>query len=107
MQTELTATRDLPDAIDISTGLPVDVCGVACFVEAFHADAAGNYSETPAALVRVSATTVVGDRIAIVDVKAEDATAPLSAVMQFALDQLSGPASWPVWGESSPVAFVL
>ncbi len=72
--TELTATRDLPDSIEI---------------------------------VRVSATTVVGDRIAIVDVKAEDATAPLSAVMQFALDQLGGPASWPVWGESRPVAFAL
>jgi hypothetical protein len=99
-----TLTVNLPETIDISTGLPAIVCGVDCFVEAFHVDADGNYSESPTARVRVSITTVVGDRVAQIDVDTEDAgRCSLSRVLTFAVDQLDGPCSWPRWSDAVPV----
>ena len=101
-----TPVSDLPDTIDaITRYLPAIVCGIDCFVEAFHVDADGNYSETPAARVRVSATTVVGDHVALVDIDTEDApTCSLSKVLAFIVEQLGGPCAWPLWSpDSAPI----
>jgi len=100
-----TPALNLPETIDVSTGLPAIVCGIDCFVEAFHVDEDGNYSESPAARVRVSATTVVGDHVAIVDVDIEDASrCSLSKVLTFIVEQLGGPCAWPLWSpDSAPI----
>jgi hypothetical protein len=103
-----TATLDtpainLPETIDVIRGyLPAIVCGIDCFVEAFHVDADGNYSESTAARVRVLTTTVVGDHVALVDIDTEDAsTCSLSKVLAFIVEQLGGPCAWPLWSPDS------
>lgn len=100
------AVIDLPTAIDVSTGLPADVCGVACFIEAMHVDVDGNFTEFAVEddRVRVHATMVEVDRVAVVDVDAT-AGALLSDVLRFILDHIGPPTSWPMWRDSNPVLF--
>jgi hypothetical protein len=96
---------ELPDTINILTGLPAVLCGVECYIEAWHIDMVGTYVEQPSHAVRVSITTVEGDHVVLVDVLVDTQRHTLlSAVVGSVLEQ--HPLLWPLWEDSRPVPYV-